>query len=104
MAAQRMERPVALSSTQRKYLRGLAHPLRPVVQIGHRGITDSVLAAVEQALLDHELIKVRMHEPEDKRTMAAELARRSASELCGLVGHTAILYRCHPDEPTIELP
>ena len=93
-----------LHGFQRKYLRGLAHKLKPVVQVGHDGITDGVIGALEQALTDHELVKIRMHEPEDKKAMAAQLAARTGAQLCGLVGHTAILYRPHPDKPAIELP
>jgi RNA-binding protein len=94
----------ALQGFQRKHLRGLAHKLKPVVQVGHDGITGRVVGAVEGALLDHELIKVRMQEPAEKKAMAVELAGRTRSHLCGLVGHTAILYRPHPDEPIIKLP
>jgi len=93
-----------LQGFQRKFLRGMAHDLDPLVQVGHEGITDGVVAAMEQALLDHELIKVRMHEPEDKKAMAAELSRRADAHLCGLIGHTAIIYRPHPKEPRIKLP
>ncbi len=93
-----------LQSFQRRYLRGLAHDLKPLVQVGHGGVTEGVIQALEQALLDHELVKVRMHEPEDKSEMTAELAARTKAHLCGLVGHTAILYRPHPDEPVIRLP
>jgi len=89
---------------QKKYLRGLAHSFKPVVQVGQSGITDSVVDAVEAALLDHELIKVRLHEPEDKRSLADDLARKSGATLCGLVGHTVILYRPHPKEPRIKVP
>ena len=89
---------------QRKYLRGLAHDLKPIVQVGHSGVTAAVERAVDAALTDHELIKVRMHEPEDKRALAAQLAAATAGEVCGLVGHTVILYRRHPKEPAIVLP
>src|SRR6185436_494490 len=75
-----------LSPRKRKQLRALAHPLEPIVQVGKAGLSDAVLTAVSRALLDHELIKVRLYEPEDKRTLASELATRSASSLCGLVG------------------
>ena len=88
----------------RKYLRGLAHNLEPVVQVGQSGITDQVIEQVKDQLLAHELIKIKMREPEDKKAMAAELAERTGSELCGLVGHTVILYLEHPEEPRIELP
>lgn len=97
-------KPPALSGSQRRYLRGLAHTLEPVVQVGHGGVSEGVVAAVDQALTDHELIKVRLHEPEDKRAMAEEIARASRAVLCGLVGHTAILYRPHPDAPRIQIP
>lgn len=96
--------PTGLTGFQRTYLRGLAHHRRPTVQIGLAGITEAVLGAVEQALLAHELIKVRLQKPKDKRAMAAELAGRARAELCGLVGHVAILYRPHPEEPRIVLP
>jgi RNA-binding protein len=92
-----------LSAAARKQLRSLAHDLEPIVRIGHAGVTDGVVAATTQALLDHELIKARLYEPEDKTGMAAELAKRCDATLCGLVGHTAILYRPHPVNPKIEI-
>jgi RNA-binding protein len=88
---------------QRKQLRAMAHPLTPVVQVGASGITDAVVEATDAALNTHELIKVRMREPENKQAMAAELATRTKSTLCGLVGHTVILYKPHPTEPKIQL-
>ncbi len=93
-----------LSGHQRTYLRGKAHDLDPVVQIGAEGITEAVKKAVDRALLDHELIKVRMRRPEDKKAMADELAEATGAALCGLVGHTAILYRPHPEKPRLHLP
>jgi RNA-binding protein len=93
-----------LAGFQRKYLRGLVHGQRAIVQVGQNGLTDAVIAAVDQALLDHELIKVRMHEPDDKKQLAEQLAQKSDSTLCGLIGHQAILFRHHPKKPRIVLP
>ncbi len=93
-----------LSGPQRKYLRGLAHDKKAVVQVGDAGVTPEVIEAVKAALLTHELIKVKMREPEDKKGMAEALAAKSSAGLCGLIGHTAILYRPHPDKPKIHLP
>lgn len=93
----------ALTGKQRRRLRGLAHALEPVVQIGQAGVTEAVVRSVEQALLAHELIKVRLREPEDKKADSAALAELAGAALCGLVGHTAILYRPHPDAPKIAL-
>ena len=98
------EDALTLPGYQKKHLRGLAHRLEPVVQVGHAGVSDAVVDQTDQSLTAHELIKVRLHEPDDKKGMAAELARRTGSALCGLVGHTVILYRPHPDDPVIELP
>jgi RNA-binding protein len=93
--------PNVLTATQRRSLRALAHHLEPVVQVGHSGITEGVVAATAEALLAHELIKVRLHEPEDKHAMAEALASGAQATLCGLVGHTAILYRPHPKRPKV---
>lgn len=93
-----------LQGRQRKHLRSLAHPLKPLVHVGESGISQGVVEAVDQALRDHELVKVRLHEPEDKKATARALADASDAALCGVVGHTVILYRPHPDDPTIELP
>lgn len=99
-AARPMSTP-ALTSAQRRRLRALAHHLEPIVQVGYAGVTEGVLEALARALLDHELVKVRLHEPEDKQGMAQALATGCDATLCGLVGHTAILYRPHPEKPRI---
>ena len=93
-----------LAGYQRKHLRALAHSLKPLVQVGEAGISAAVITAASQALEDHELIKVRLNQPEAKKDMAAELAQRTSSQLCGLLGHTVILYRRHPEHPRIEVP
>ena len=72
--------------------------------VGTGGVSDAVHKAVDQALSDHELIVVKLHQPPDKKGMASELAEHAGAEMCGLVGHTVILYRAHPDDPQIELP
>jgi len=92
---------VPLTSRQRKLLRGKAHALEPVVHVGQHGVSEAVLRSVDEALAAHELIKVRLHEPEDKKADAAALADGTRAELCGLVGHTVILYRPDPEHPKI---
>lgn len=95
--------PDAITSRQKRTLRGLAHSFEPVVRVGHGGVTEGVIGAVKQALLDHELIKVRLYEPEDKKAMATALATGAGAALCGLMGHTVTLYRPHPKTPVIRL-
>lgn len=83
-----------LTSAQRKHLRGLAHHLEPLVQIGRSGLSDGVLASLDQALTQHELVKVRFvdHRPR-KRELCAEVVERLGAALAGTVGHVAIFYR-----------
>jgi RNA-binding protein len=92
-----------LPPSQRKRLRALAHHLEPVVRVGHAGLTDAVVDATARALRDHELIKVRLYEPQDKKGMAGELSSRTSAVLCGLLGHTVILYKRHPKKPRIGI-
>ena len=82
----------------------MAHSLGPTVQVGQSGVTAAVLRSLDEALLAHVLVKVRLHEPVDKHGDAARLADGASAVLCGLVGHTVILYRPHPEKPRITLP
>ncbi|HNU73564.1 MAG: RNA-binding protein YhbY [Deltaproteobacteria bacterium ADurb.BinA179] len=89
----------SLTGAQRKYLRGLAHSLRPVVQAGKNGITPELLRAVDEALEHQELIKVKFVDfKEEKKELTEEIAERTSSEAVGLIGNVAILYRRQPDE------
>lgn len=98
------ESTTRLEGFQRKHLRKLAHGLKPVVSVGEGGLSPAVGKALVDALAHHELVKVKLHQPEDKKAAAAELARMGDAELCGLVGHTVILYRRNEEAPGIELP
>jgi RNA-binding protein len=93
-----------LEGYQRKALRGLANPLRPTVEVGDAGLSQGVLSAIDEALLAHELVKIRLRAPEDKKAAARAIASACGAALCGLVGHTVILYRPNPENPRIELP
>lgn len=95
-----------LTEKQRRHLRGLAHHLNPVVQIGNGGVSEGVVAETRRALNDHELIKVRVSglEREERDEAMNRLAELSESSLVGRIGHIAILYRRHPDRPRILLP
>jgi RNA-binding protein len=96
-----------LSGAQRKHLRGLAHHVKPVVHVGRNGVTDPVLQEVEEALDYHELIKVKLVDPQGrKEELAAELASRSGGTRVGLVGNIVTLYRQHldPEKRKVEVP
>ena len=85
-----------LTSQQTKFLRGLAHPLNPVVFVGKNGLTDEVLASLEAALEKHELIKVKFIENkdrEDKNRVVDAICHQTHCSRAGMIGHVAILYR-----------
>ncbi len=97
---------MALTSSQIRYLRGLAHPLKPVLLMGGKGVTAGVLKELEQALDDHELIKVRLSGG-DRAARAADLVRlveSSHAEAVQTIGHIAVLYRRNDEKPQIALP
>lgn len=88
----------ALSSRQRKVLRGTAHGLKPVVQVGQKGVTETALAEVDKALDAHELIKVRLAGARDERLAAIGRIEADVTAcLVGQVGRVAIFYRANPD-------
>lgn len=96
-----------LSSFQRKWLRGQAHSLKPIVQIGKQGLTESVLRQADEALDAHELIKVQAVIPREEKDAAAErLAEELRADVAGRIGHIIILFRQNPDpeKQVYELP
>lgn len=99
-----MPAPAPLTSRQKRHLRSLAQRLEPLVWVGEAGLTDGVARTLREVFTTHELVKVRMRAPEDKKALAAALAAASESTLVSVIGHTAILFRADPDEPTIEFP
>ena len=98
-----------LKGIEKKYLRGLAHELKPLVLIGKEGITDGIVRATEEGLSQHELIKIKFNdfkEKNQKETLMGELVGQTGSEQVGMIGHTAILYRpqTDPEKRRIQLP
>ena len=89
-----------LKGFQRKYLRGLAHDLKPTVWVGQKGMTEALTAQASEALDQHELIKVKFNDfkdPEDKKEIGGWLEEDTGASIVGMIGHTLILYRPHPD-------
>jgi RNA-binding protein len=99
----------SLKGFQKKHLRGLAHSLKPVVQIGREGITEGVIRSIDECLFRHELIKVKFtdfKEKGQKEVITGEFSGKTGSELIGMIGHTAILYRqqADPEKRKIAFP
>lgn len=86
-----------LKGSEKKHLRALAHHLKPVVMVGRNGVSSQLIASVEAALTDHELIKVKFLEfKEEKKEISAEIAAATNSEVAGIIGNITIFYRPNP--------
>jgi RNA-binding protein len=96
---------MAVNDKQKRYLKGLAHSLKPVVMIGNKGLTENVSAEINNALEQHELIKVRVsgQEKADRANMLDEICQQTQSELVMVIGHIGAFYR-KAKEPKITLP
>ncbi|OOE57284.1 RNA-binding protein [Salinivibrio sp. ML323] len=94
-----------LSTKQKQYLKGLAHPLKPVVLMGANGLTEAVVAEIELALDHHELIKVKVasEDRETKNLIVEAILRETGAEKVQVIGKTLVIYRQSEDRK-IELP
>ncbi len=95
-----------LNNKQKQYLKGLAHPLKPVVMLGNNGLTEGVLAEIEQALQHHELIKVKIaaEERETKTLIADAIVRETKAINVQVIGNMLVLYRPSTEDRKIILP
>jgi RNA-binding protein len=95
-----------LTGKQRHHLRGLGHKLDAIVQVGKGGMDEGLIKAVDQALADHELIKVRLgeHAELDRHEAAEKLASETHSDVAQVIGNIVLLYRAAAEQPKIELP
>ena len=81
-----------LSKDKIKQLRQIGHGLKPVVAIGDKGLSESVVSELQRALNDHELIKVRVR-AEDKTQNIAEICEQTGAALVQAIGHVALIYK-----------
>jgi RNA-binding protein len=95
-----------LTGKQRRFLRALGHTLKPVVQVGHAGLTEPVLKAIDQALTTHELIKIKVaaEASEGANELAEPIEQAAGSTVAQVVGRTLLVYRGRKKKPSIVLP
>jgi len=98
--------PVALTAAQTRFLRGQAHDLKALLQIGNKGVTPAFLAELDAVLEQHELVKVKVagEDREARDAMIGELAEKADAALVQRIGHTAVLYRPSAAARLIRLP
>lgn len=96
----------SLTGKQARYLRGLGHSLKPILQVGKAGITDGFIQQVRKALETHELIKVKLIKsaPDSVKVAGEQLAVRVPCQIAQTIGKTILLYRPREEDPEIVLP
>ncbi len=84
-----------IANAEVKQLRAIGHRLKPVVTVAGNGVSDGVLAELDRALSDHELIKVRINAGgrAERASILAEIASRSGAEIVQTIGSVALLLR-----------
>ena len=97
---------MSLSPSQRRYLRSLAHDLKPVILLGAKGATEAVVKELDLALTHHELVKVKLSggDKDERQAQIDVLSGGTGAEKIHQIGHVVVLFRRNADEPKIALP
>ena len=90
---------MTLDSKYKQELKAKAHALKPVVLLGNHGFTEAVKKEIDRALNDHELIKVRIQNPDrdERKAIFTEICETLSADLVQIIGNIAVLYRKKPD-------
>jgi|TARA_X000000368_G_scaffold415409_1_gene407119 RNA-binding protein len=93
-----------MTGRQKRHLRALAHPLKPIVNLGKQGLSRETKREIESQLLDHELIKCKVLDscPLSKKECAEEISTMTEIEVVQIIGKTLILFSPHPEDPKIK--
>ena len=90
----------ALATARRSELRAQAHGLAPVVIIGDKGLSPSVVAEIDRALKAHELVKVKAvtDDREARAAWMAQLCEALQAQPVQSIGKVLVLWRENPDK------
>ena len=95
-----------LTGKQKTYLKGLAHTMQPIIQIGKNGINEMLVKTIEDALEARELIKVSVLQNcmEEPKTLAMDIAEVLEAEVVRVIGKTIVFYKQSRKKKQIILP
>lgn len=96
---------MSLNKKQIQHLKGVAHPLKPVVLLGNNGLTEAVVAEIDYALNHHELIKVKIptDDRETKALIVDAICRETNATKVQVIGKTLVIYS-ESAEKKIRIP
>jgi len=100
-----MSQPEKLSNNQKKYLRGIAHGLNPMIIIGTNGVTESLMEELESTLTHHEILKIKiaLGDRDERQEITQHILDKTGALLVQSVGKTCIIYRQN-EETELPLP
>ncbi len=83
------------SNQDTRQLRAIGHKLKPVVTIAAKGLSEGVLAELDRALNDHELVKIKLAvgSRETRAAVTRELCDRTGAELIQSIGNVILVLR-----------
>jgi RNA-binding protein len=95
-----------LTTSQKRYLRGLAHDLKAIILVGQKGVTPALLSEFDVALAFHELVKIKLADDDrESRAESIEQIRASSgAEVVQTIGKVACFFRRNPDRAQFSLP
>ena len=95
-----------LNETQKKYLRGKGHLLKPIITISNQGLSQPLIDEYESTITHHELIKIRIrnHDRESKNIIFDQLCEQTSAQLVGKIGNIALVYWLNKENQKIKLP
>lgn len=96
---------MSLTNKQKQFLKSKAHDLKPVILLGANGLTEGVVAEIDNALNFHELIKIKVpgEDREQKVLIMDAIIRETKAEKVQVIGKILVLYR-QSEEKKIQLP
>lgn len=97
---------MSLSATQIRYLRSLAHDLKPLILLGAKGATEAVAKELASTLDIHELVKVKLSggDKDERQEQIAFLTGQTGAETVQEIGHVVVLFRRNAQDPKLALP
>jgi len=93
-----------LKGKQKAYLKSIGQRLEVIVRVGDKGVTDNVIASLNEALDARELVKISIQHPDRnyRKECITELAEATEAQIVNRIGKTALLFRINPDKPVLS--
>lgn len=100
-----MSQPEKLTNNQKKYLRGIAHNINPMIIIGANGITENLMKELEGTLEHHEILKIKMAsaDHDDRKQIVDYILEQTGALLVQTIGKICVIYR-QSDDTELPLP